>query len=69
MAVRGVLVYNFRALVSFTLISIQTSFFLIALIPIAIIYIIVQTFYIATSRQVCIKIVFINFLIFLKKLL
>lgn len=51
MSVRGVVVYNFRALVSFTLISIETPWFLIALIPIVIIYLIIQTYYISTSRQ------------------
>jgi len=51
MNVRGVLIYNFRALVSFTLITIETPWFLIALVPIVIIYCVIQTFYISTSRQ------------------
>lgn len=51
MAVRGVAIYNFRALVSFTLISIETPWFLIALVPIIIFYLVIQTFYISTSRQ------------------
>lgn len=51
MALRGVVIYNYRALVSFTLITIETPWFLIALVPIIIFYVVIQTFYISTSRQ------------------
>lgn len=68
LSVRGVALYNFRALVCFILISIQTTWFLgknndtfrkkltneiflVPLIPIIFAYIAIQTYYIATSRQ------------------
>ena len=48
--VRGVIVYSFRALVSFLLISLETPYFLLTLIPIGIFYYILQKLYINTSR-------------------
>ncbi|KAK4337018.1 hypothetical protein RND71_044198 [Anisodus tanguticus] len=49
--VRGVIVYNFRAVVSFALIAIETPWFLATLVPIIICYYILQRLYISTSRQ------------------
>lgn len=49
--VRGVLVYTFRALVSFILISMETPLFLLALLPLGIFYWLLQKLYIAASRQ------------------
>jgi ABC-type multidrug transport system fused ATPase/permease subunit len=49
--VRGVLVYTFRALVSFLLISLETPLFLFALLPLGIFYWTLQKVYIAASRQ------------------
>lgn len=48
---RGVVLYLFRVLVPFAIISMQTYWFIIALIPIIFIYILIQKFYISLSRQ------------------
>ena len=50
-SVRGVVLYNFRMLTTFTLITIETPWFLAAVLPIIVFYFLIQTYYVATSRQ------------------
>ena len=50
-SVRGVVLYNFRMLATFTLITIESPWFLAAVLPIIAFYFAIQKFYVATSRQ------------------
>ncbi|XP_023209486.1 canalicular multispecific organic anion transporter 2-like [Centruroides sculpturatus] len=49
--IRMMLVQAFRSLVSFIIICMETALFLVVVIPIGIIYYLLQKFYIPTSRQ------------------
>lgn len=51
MSFRGVILYVFRVFVTFAIISMQTFWFVVALVPIIICYLFIQIFYIALSRQ------------------
>ena len=50
-SVRVIFIQIFRTLVSFTMISMETPIILLAILPLAIIYYMVQRIYIASSRQ------------------
>ncbi|KAI1286762.1 Multidrug resistance-associated protein 1 [Halotydeus destructor] len=51
MSIRQFLQSFFKAIVTFSIISVQTPFFLLPLIPLGILYYVVQRYYIMTSRQ------------------
>ena len=50
-SVRMIIIQTFRTVVSFTMISLETPLILAAVLPLAVIYYIVQRIYIGTSRQ------------------